>query len=39
LVMCVYQHGNTSEVTLLLITVDNACIVGHVCINMVPRVR
>ncbi len=32
LVMCVYQHGNTSEVTLLLITVDNACIVGRVCV-------
>jgi hypothetical protein len=32
LVMRVYQHGNTREVTLLLITVDNACIVGHVCV-------
>jgi hypothetical protein len=30
LVMCVYQHGKTREVTLLLITVDNACIVGRV---------
>ncbi len=30
LVMCVYQHGNTSEVTLQFITVVNACIVRHV---------
>ncbi len=30
---CVYQHGNTREMTLLLITVDNACIVGHVCVS------